>query len=127
MKLITAAALAIAFAVPAAAFDNTSCKAFLTGSWTLETERDGAKISASSSYLEDGTFSQTMNVTMAGAPAPQTMQRAGTWDAGPGSKPDTCSATLSPAGEAPSSVELTVVDENTVTNPDGLASHRVVQ
>jgi len=124
MKLFIAAALAVAFTAPASAFDNASCKTFLTGSWTLETERDGAKIKAASTYKEDGTFTQTMNVTMATGPA-QDMSRTGTWDAAPGSKADTCSAMLSPAGEEPSTIELTVVDENTVANPDGLASHRV--
>jgi hypothetical protein len=126
MKFITAAALAVAFATPASAFDNADCKAFLTGSWTIETERDGAKISAASSYKEDGTFTQTLNIVGPNSP-PQQMSRAGTWDAGPGSNPGTCLAKISPAGEAPTSVELTVVDENTVTNPDGLASHRVTQ
>jgi hypothetical protein len=126
MKLITAAALAVAFVSTASAFDNTSCKDFLTGSWTLETERDGASIHAASSYASDGNFTQTMHITTPDGKA-QDMSRSGTWDAGPGTKPDACVATLTPAGEEPSTIELTVVDGNTVTNPEGLASHRVVQ
>ena len=128
MKLIAAAALAVAFAAPAAAFDNASCKDFLAGSWTLETEQEmgGAKtkIEAASTYNTDGTFTQTMTMTAEGAP-PQSMSRAGTWDAGPGSKPDTCLATLTPAGEPESTIELTVVDGDTVATPDGLQSKRV--
>lgn len=128
MKLIAAAAVAVAFTLPAAAFDNASCKAFLTGSWTLETEQDmngtKAKIEAASTYSEDGTFTQTMTMTADGAP-PQTMSRAGSWDAGPGTKPDTCLAKLMPSGEPESSIELTVVDADTVATPDGLQSKRV--
>ena len=127
MKLIAAAAIAVAFAVPASAFDNSACKAFLTGSWTLETEQDmggtKAKIEAASTYSEDGTFTQTMTMTAEGAP-PQTMSRAGTWDAGPGSKPDTCLAKLAPKDEPESSIELTVIDDDTVATPDGLQSKR---
>ncbi|MFT3810285.1 MAG: hypothetical protein QM698_10235 [Micropepsaceae bacterium] len=127
MKLIAAAALAVAFAAPASAFDNADCKAFLTGSWTLETEQDmggtKAKIEAHSTYSADGTFTQTMTMTAEGAP-PQSLAREGNWDAGPGSKPDTCLARLTPKGEPESALELTVVDGDTVATPDGLQSKR---
>lgn len=83
-----------------------------------------AKIEAASTYSEDGTFTQTMTMTADGAP-PQTMSRAGNWDAGPGTKPDTCLAKLMPSGEPESSIELTVVDADTVATPDGLQSKRV--
>ena len=127
MKIIAAAALAAALAAPAAAFDNTGCKAFLAGTWTTEAQEEieGVKttISVHSVYSADGAFTQTMEMVKEGA-APQSMSRSGTWDAGPGSKPDTCLAKLFPAGEAESTIELTVVDENTVATPDGRQSHR---
>lgn len=128
MKLFAAAALAAGFAAPASAFDNTSCKDFLTGSWTLTAEREigGAmtKIESASTYSADGTFSQVVTMTAAGG-APQNMSRNGTWDAAPGSRPDTCLAKVTPSGETESTLELTVIDGDTVASPDGLHSKRV--
>ncbi len=125
MKAIVAAAAAAAFfAAPAAAFDNTTCKDFLAGTWTFETVQGKAKINATSTYNADGTFTQVMEATAEGMP-PQVMQRGGVWDAGPGSAADKCLAKVTPEGEPENSIELTVIDDDTVATPDGLQSHRV--
>lgn len=127
MKIIAAAGVAVALAAPAAAFDNADCKAFLTGTWTSEGEQDvggtKAKIAAHSTYNADGSFTQSMEMTSEGA-APQSMSRSGTWDAGPGAKPDACVARLTPSGETELTIEITVVDGDTVASPDGRQSHR---
>lgn len=113
---------------PAAAFDNANCRAFLTGSWAIEATQDmngrKAVIAARSSYAVDGSFFQTMHVEVEGMP-PQDLKREGTWDAAPGAAGDACSVTVTPKGEPAHTIELTVVDENTVRSADGLESHRV--
>ncbi len=129
MKVSTAVLLAaLSFAPAAAAFDNASCRTFLTGSWSTEAARemDGKKttLKARSSYAVDGSFFQTMHAEVEGLP-PQDLKREGMWDAGPGASPDTCRVTLTPKGEDAHTIELTVVDADTVTTPEGIASHRV--
>lgn len=130
MKFIAAASLAALFVTPAAAFDNASCKEFLTGSWSFETEQEmgggKAHIAAQSSYNADGSFTQVMTLTPQGGAA-TTYPREGTWDAGPGSRPDTCLAKLHAKDEAEASIELTVIDADTVATPDGLQSKRAAQ
>lgn len=126
--MMFAGVFALALAAPAAAFDNADCKAFLTGTWTSEAEQDmdgtRSKITAQSSYSADGTFTQAMEMTREGQP-PQAMSRSGTWDAAPGARPDACLARLTPRDEPESSIELTVIDADTVARPDGHQSHRV--
>ena len=128
MKPFAAAVLAGCLVLPAAAFDNASCRTFLTGSWATEAQQQvngrTATIKARSSYAVDGSFFQTMHAEIEGMP-PQDLKREGSWDAGPGAAPDACRVTLTPKGEDAHTIELTVVDENTVANPEGIASRRV--
>jgi hypothetical protein len=127
MKLLLGAAAACVLVAPAAAFDNTTCKTFLAGAWEMTIDQDAggqmAHVEVSSLYNEDGTFAQTMKVTIGGVAQPDNA-RTGTWDAGPGPTADTCEATLTPTGEAAQKVVLTVVDENSVKGPEGHISTR---
>lgn len=129
-KLLLGAAAALVLAGPAFAFDNTTCKDFLAGTWQMEiddtVEGKPAHISVHSVYTPEGTFEQTMTMTAEGAP-PQTMARKGTWDAGPGKTADTCDATLTVEGQGAQTVTLTVVDDDNVKGPEGHVSTRVTE
>lgn len=129
-RFILAGAAALTLTAPAAAFDNASCKEFLTGVWTLETdiptEAKPTHVSSRSDYKADGTFTQTMTITIDGAAQPE-IARKGTWDAGPGDTPDTCKASVTPEGSAAESVVLTVIDADNVKTPDGIVSTRVTE
>lgn len=126
-RIIVMSAAALAFAAPAAAFDNASCKEFLTGTWTLDVnitlEGKPARVASKSDYRADGSFDQAMTLTTDGVTQP-TMTRKGTWDAGPGDTPDTCKASVTPEGEAQEAIVLTVIDANSVKTPDGNVSMR---
>ncbi|BCW87051.1 hypothetical protein sos41_01770 [Alphaproteobacteria bacterium SO-S41] len=129
-KLLLGAVAAFALAAPAAAFDNTTCKEFLAGTWEMSIDQDAggqkAHIDVHSVYNEDGTFAQTMKVTVGGAAQPDN-SRKGTWDAGPGPSADTCEATLTPEGSPADKVVLTVVDDNSVKGPEGHISTRAAE
>lgn len=132
MKIAVLLAGLMAAASPAAAFtfDNTSCKAFLAGTWDGggEHEMNGQKVTVAthSVYSEDGTFtsSQTMEI-----PGQQPMARtiSGTWDAKAGPTADTCEASTSTEEFGAMTVVLTVVDANTVRSAEGNVSTRVVE
>ena len=125
-KLLAGAVTALAFAAPAAAFDNTTCKTFLAGAWEMTMEEGANKVEVHSNYAEDGTFTQTMKITAGGVAQPD-MNRKGTWDAGPGPSADTCEATLTPDGEPADKIVLTVVDDNSVKGPEGHVSTRAAE
>lgn len=121
-RLLFASAAALALLGSAHAFDNSTCKAFLAGTWNVEAdmEQNGQKFhyKGHSTYSADGQFKQHRTVEMAGQPAKE-FDVAGTWDAKPGAKPDECDASISVTGMQPMSVVLTVVDDNSVKGPDG--------
>ncbi len=112
----------------AAAFEVTDCKAYLSGTWDSAREEEvqantKVMVKSHSVYKTDGTFTATQSMEPAGQ-APVSQSISGTWDAKPGEKPDQCAATITMQDSAPISVVLTVVDENTVRDPNGREAHR---
>jgi hypothetical protein len=130
MRFVLCAAALVAFASPAAAFDNTTCKTFLAGTWDGGGEHDmggqKATVATHSVYNTDGTFTSSQTMEMAGQ-QPMSRTISGTWDAKPGPSADTCEASITAAEIGTQSVVLTVIDDNTVKGPDGNVSSRVVE
>ena len=128
-RVLVAAAAALAFAAPAAAFefDNSTCKEFLVGTWEGSGSRtvDGktGTITSHSVYNEDGTFTSTRSLTIEGQAA-QAQELKGTWEAKAGPDADTCEASITPEGGEKVSVVLKVLDANTVQGPTGDKSVR---
>lgn len=125
--LFCAAATALLFVAPAAAFDNSTCKTFLTGTWNSEGEAEMGDhkmmVKTHSVYKADGTFTATQSMEMPGQ-APMSQDISGAWDAKPGSTADSCEASVTANEFGTRSVMLTVVDENTVKDPNGRESKR---
>ena len=125
--LFCAAATALLLATPAAAFDTSTCKSFLTGTWNSEGEAAMGDhtmlVKTHSVYKSDGTFTATQSMEMPGE-APMSQQLSGAWDAKPGPTADSCEASVTANEFGTRSVVLTVVDENTVKDPNGRESHR---
>ncbi len=120
---------AIAFTVCAgltlagsAAADIASCRDYLSGTWNSAREESQGGVTAMvkqhSVYNPDGTFTTTQSVEMPDKP-PYSGSRSGIWDAVKGPQPDTCAITVTPQGAAPLTVTLTIVDDNTLRDPNG--------
>lgn len=125
IALVLAAVAALA---DGTSFDNAKCRDFLVGAWDTEGEQpiDGhiAHIHSHAVYGADGTFGWVITITEPGLP-PQKVNRRGTWDAGPGPKPDTCRVITYLEGEPDAPNVLTVVDADTVAGQAGTVSIRV--
>jgi hypothetical protein len=137
MRIVLCAAALIAVASPAAAFDNTTCKTFLAGTWDGGGEHDmggqKATVKTHSTYRTDGSFTSEQSMEMAGQ-TPMTRSISGTWDAKPGPAADSCEASITAVGlgatpteSGTMSVVLTVIDDNTVRGPDGNVSTRAAE
>jgi hypothetical protein len=130
MKSVFALAAALLAVSPAAAFDNTTCKAFLAGTWNGGGEHDmgghKATVTTHSVYKTDGSFSSEQTMAMEGQ-APMTRTVTGTWDAKPGPEAGTCEASITAAEFGTQTIILTVVDDDTVTGPDGNVSKRAAE
>lgn len=128
IRFLAAAAVLTAFAAPASAFDNTTCKAFLTGTWdmTVPTELQGqpGTIATRAIYDADGDFSATVSIQPNGL-EPETQTLAGTWDAAPGPSNDSCNASVATGGREQVDTVLIVLDVNTVRSEDGATARRV--
>lgn len=128
-RVLVAAAAALAFAAPAAAFefDNSTCKTFLIGTWdgggAVTREGQTATVTTHSVYNEDGTFTTSQTMVLGGG-APQSRDLKGTWDAKAGPEADSCEASITPEGMAAMAIVLKVLDENTVQGPEGNKSVR---
>lgn len=122
------AAAAIAAITPAAAFDNTTCKSFLTGTWdmTVPTELAGQPgyISTRAVYAADGDFTAVVQIEPHGM-TPETQTLAGTWDAAAGPSNDSCNASVATGGREQTDTVLIVLDINTVRSEDGATARRV--
>ena len=128
IRSLTAFAVLAAFASPAAAFDNTTCKSFLTGTWDISITTDLAgrpgRIATRAVYDADGDFSATVQIVPEGL-APETQTLAGTWDAAPGPSTDSCNASVATGGRDQKDTILIVLDTNTVQTEDGVTARRV--
>lgn len=123
MKTVMLAGLAsLALLTPAQAFDNTTCKTFLAGTWniTAEIEQNGQKYNyqGHSVYTPEGTLTQHRKL-ISGDKVVQETDVKGTWDAKPGAAADECEVTLTLEGQPAKVITATVVDENSVKGPDG--------
>lgn len=127
--VLIAAAAALAFAAPAAAFefDNSTCKEFLAGTWDGTNKRtvegQTAEVTTHSVYNADGTFTSAQTLVIDGG-APQSRELKGTWDAGPGPEANSCEASITPEGMEKMTVILKILDANTVEGPEGGKSVR---
>ncbi len=128
IRTLIAAAALIALGSSASAFDNTACKAFLTGTWDMSvaTEMGGrpGRIATRAIYAADGDFSATVQIEPQGL-APETQTLAGTWDAAPGPSTDSCNASVATGGRDQKDTILIVLDANTVRSEDGTTARRV--
>lgn len=128
IRSLTALAFAAAFAAPAIAFDNTTCKAFLTGTWdmTVKTDLSGrpGEIATRAVYDADGEFRATVQIVPQGLAA-ETQTLAGTWDAAPGPSSDSCNASVATGGREQIDTVLIVLDTNTIRTVDGATARRV--
>lgn len=128
IRTLIAAAAALAAIAPAAAFDNTTCKAFLVGTWeaSVATEMSGqpGRISTRAVYDADGDFSAIVHIEPHGM-TPETQTLAGTWDAAPGPSNDSCNASVATGGREQTDTVLIVLDVNTVRDEDGTTARRV--
>ena len=128
IRTLIAAAALIALGSSASAFDNTACKAVLTGTWDMSvaTEMGGrpGRIATRAIYAADGDFSATVQIEPQGL-APETQTLAGTWDAAPGPSTDSCNASVATGGRDQKDTILIVLDANTVRSEDGATARRV--
>jgi hypothetical protein len=127
MLALTLLAASAISAFDASAFNNASCKTFLTGAWstTIETHLDDAKgrIVTQAHYDANGAFSALLRITPQGM-ATNEMHLAGTWTAAPGLSSDSCAVTVNVTGSPPVQQMLIVLDANTVRDEDGIVAHR---
>lgn len=128
IRILAAAATITAFAAPAAAFDNTSCKAFLTGTWEMSVDTDlngrPGRIATRANYAAGGDFSAVVRIEPQGL-APEEQTLAGTWDAAPGPSTDSCNASVATGGRDQEDTVLIVLDLNTVRTEDGATARRI--
>lgn len=128
IRTLIAAAGFAALVSPASAFDNTTCKSFLTGTWDMSVTTDlGGRpglIATRAVYGADGDFSATVQITPQGL-SPETQTLAGTWDAAPGPSNDSCNASVATGGRDQTDTVLIVLDTNTVQTEDGATARRV--
>ena len=127
-RSLAALSLAAAFASPAFAFDNTTCKSFLAGTWdmTVQTDMGGrpGAIATRAVYEADGDFSATISIHPEGLEA-ETQTLAGTWDAAPGPSSDSCNASVATGGRDQIDTVLIVLDLNTIRTEDGATARRI--
>ena len=128
IRTLTAGLALVALASSASAFDNTTCKSFLTGTWEMSvaTEMGGrpGRIATRAIYAAGGDFSATVQIEPEGL-APETQTLAGTWDAAPGPSTDSCNASVATGGRDQKDTILIVLDANTVRSEDGATARRV--
>jgi len=128
IRTLIAATALVALGSSASAFDNTTCKSFLTGTWEMSvaTEMGGrpGRIATRAIYDADGDFSATVQIEPEGL-APETQTLAGTWDAAPGPSTDSCNASVATGGRDQKDTVLIVLDANTVRSEDGATARRV--
>lgn len=110
MKRILFGALAVAtLAVPASAFDNTTCGTFLVGKWAMSMPDGSGGLAMT---LADGGVI-TMDTTMGG----KTETMEGTWSAKAGA-PEHCTLTAIEKGQSEKpgdTIDVTVKAEDTIT------------
>lgn len=128
IRILAAAAALGAFVAPASAFDNTTCKAFLAGTWEMSVATDlkgrPGRIETRAHYKVGGDFSATVSIEPEGM-TPEEMTLAGTWDAAPGPSSDSCNASVAAGGRDQKNTVLIVLDDNTVRTEDGATARRV--
>ncbi len=128
IRFLTAAAALTLFAAPASAFDNTTCKSFLAGTWEMSVATDlsgrPGRIDTRAHYAAGGAFSAVVSIEPEGL-APEQMTLAGTWDAAPGPSTDSCNASVATGGREQKDMVLIVLDANTVRGEDGATARRV--
>jgi hypothetical protein len=128
IRTVAAATLLIAFAAPAAAFDNNTCKSFLAGTWEMSVSTDlkgrPGRIATRAQYKVGGDFSAVVTIAPEGL-APEQMTLSGTWDAAAGPSTDSCNASVAAGGRSQEDTVLIVLDDNTVRTEDGATARRV--
>ncbi|MFT3810284.1 MAG: hypothetical protein QM698_10230 [Micropepsaceae bacterium] len=128
IRSLTVLAFAAAFAAPALAFDNTTCKSFLAGTWETDVATDmggrPGRIASRAIYAPGGAFSAIISIFPEGL-ATETQTLAGTWDAAPGPSSDSCNASVATGGRDQIDTVLIVLDLNTIRTEDGATARRV--
>jgi len=128
IRILAATTTLAVMAGPAAAFDNTHCKAFLSGTWEMSVATDlqgrPGRIDTRAQYKVGGDFSAVVSIEPEGL-TPEQMTLAGTWDAAPGPSSDSCNASVAAGGRDQKHTVLNVLDDNTVRTEDGATARRV--
>ena len=122
----TLAALSL---IPAMAEDTAaqSCTAYLPGNWamqkTLKAPGDDATIIgaalATVTFVADGTYTSTSEVSAEGNPATTVQQHAGTWSASDGPGEKECALTFKPKTASSYSESWTISGPDEMIDSDG--------